>query len=211
LTFLAVVFLGRFRHTFKLFNICWSREVDIIILKWSWALWRHFPKVWARGEPYWSISGRCCENEKKTGFEYIHKLLNGTFMFDFVIGAQSEKVYAKDAWGMPLPNAYGYWVFISYHRCKSIGIELPPKYPWFHFSISGKRCNRVRGLEPKSLCRLIILRPVLGLTPILFERFPETLQQITPPSWGVFCCDIFRKCWNKIQENSLIFLCQKQV
>ena len=42
----------------------------------------------------------------------------------------------------------------------------------------------MRGLEAKSLCLLIILRPVLGLTPILFERFPETLQQITPPVGG---------------------------
>ena len=85
-------------------------------------MWRHFPKVWARGEPYGPISGRFCEMQI---FEYIRKLLNGNLISDFVIGAQSEKVYAKDAWGMPLPNAYGYWVFISYHRCKSIGIELP--------------------------------------------------------------------------------------
>ena len=42
-------------------------------------------------------------------FEYIHKLLNGNLISDFVIGAQSEKVYAKDAGRVPLPNAYGYW------------------------------------------------------------------------------------------------------
>ena len=87
-----------------------------------------------------------------------------------------EKVYA--AQGMPLPNAYGYWVFISYHRCKSksIGIELPSKHSGFYFSVLGKLCNEVRGLEPKSLCLLIILVPVLGSPPILFEHFQKTLQ-----------------------------------
>ena len=54
-------------------------------------MWRHFPKVWARGEPYGPISGQILRNVKTRFFSICLKMSNGNLVFDFFEGRSEWK------------------------------------------------------------------------------------------------------------------------
>ena len=123
----------------------WSREVNIIVLKWSWAMWRHFPKVWARGEPYGPISGRILWNAEPTNssiyLEKQHKCSNIVFFSQIELTStysDSIQQFPGNCWiesdsitARAVLDAIGWGVLLE---------------QWFYFRISRKLSNRIKVL-----------------------------------------------------------------